>query len=195
MSFSDLAQTTLTNTILMPAVTPGTAIPSAPKFASIFATHTSAELPGSTDFAIKIKSNGDTTLEPMTYCKTVLGLMVKRGHTAQKAGGSNTYSALVADPYVTYNDITLNHVATADGLFLKWLLSGAEDGYAQYAQLEITVGKKDKTQVVYTLNDAFPNSWAFAVPFATANAGTAVALLDTVSICYGSLNVSTISAK
>lgn len=195
MSFSDFAQATLTNTILMPAVTPGTAIPSAPKFASIFASHTSAELPGSADFAIRIKSNGDTTLQPMTYCKTVLGLMVKRGHTVQTAGGSNAYKALAADPYITYNDITLNHVATVDGFFLKWLFSGTENGYAQYAQLEITVGQQDKTQVVYTLNDAFPNSWVFAVPFSTANADTAVALFDTVGICYGSLNVSTIPAK
>ncbi len=193
MSFSELTSTTLFNTILLPSgtsIVEGAPIASVPNLSDKFGKQKVADRPTSKEFTLTLKSPGDTNAESMAYCQTIDGLVVERKHAAQPAGGVNEYTAQIPSMSLTYGDITLQHVTVTDGFFLKWLLAGTDEGCAVYAQLVITVGTKEKGLVVYTLNDAFVKSWVFAWKFTVADVKAAKVLLETVDVCYGSMDVS-----
>jgi hypothetical protein len=195
MSFANLVNTTLTNTILMPYRYLGkdaegeNSMIEPPKIAKTFKNPQTEDIPTTKDFKISIKSSGDKTATEMTYCKTLSGFTVSRAHAEQKAGGVYDYTALLPSASVVYTDITLGHVATTDAFFLKWLIDGTDQGCGIYAQLEITIGKKGKGQVIYTLNGAIPTSWTFGGTFAASATATPVVVMDTIIVAYSSLDV------
>ena len=195
MSFANLVNTTLTNTILMPYRNPGDgaevegSMITVPDIVGTFKNPKTTDIPTTKDFKISIKSPGDTIAHEMTYCKTLSGFTVSRSHTEQKAGGVYDYTALLPSASIVYTDITLGHVATTDAFFLKWLIDGADQGCAIYAQLEITIGKKGKGQVIYTLNGAIPTSWTFGGTFAASATATPVVVMDSIIVAYSSLDV------
>ena len=195
MSFANLVNTTLTNTILLPYRNPGdgaeveNSMITVPDIAGTFKNPKTDNLPTSKDFKITIKSPGDKTAREMTYCRGISGFTISRAHAEQKSGGVYDYIALLSSPYIAYTDITLTHVTTTDAFFLKWLLGGTEDGCAVYAQLEITVGKKGTGQIIYTLNDAIPTSWTFGGTFSTSATAKPAVVMDTVLVAYSSLDV------
>ncbi len=195
MSFTDLVNTTLTNTILLPYRKPaeaieGTTIDTSLNIAGTFKKSNTDNIPTSKDFKITIKSPGDVSACEMTYCRSISGLTVTRTYEERRAGGVYDYIAMVPNSYITYADISLSHVMTTDAFFLTWLLGGVDRGCGIYAQLEITVGKKGMSQkVIYTLNDALPTTWAFGGTFATSAASSPVVVMDSVTIAYGSMDV------
>lgn len=193
MSFSDLTSMTLFNTILLTcgnASVEGKTISSVPDLSDKFGNQNVDNRPTSKEFEIKLQSSGDKSSESMAYCQTIDGLTIERKHTALAAGGVGEYTAQLPALSLTYGDLTLLHVTVTDGYFLNWLLAGAEDGYVQYAQMEITVGTEAKGKVVYTVNDAFVKSWSFFSKFKLSDIKQAMVVLESVTICYGSIDVS-----
>ena len=195
MSFANLVNTTLTNTILLPYRNPGDgaevegSMITVPDIVGTFKNPKTDNLPTSKDFKITIKSPGDKTAREMTYCRSITGFTVSRAHEEKKAGGVYDYIALLSSPYISYTDITLSHVTTTDAFFLKWLLGGTEEGCGVFAQLEITVGKKGAGQIIYTLNNAIPTSWTFGGTFTTSATSTPAVVMDTILVAYSSLDV------
>lgn len=155
------ASTVLNNTILIPAsdgipqshpLTETTVVKDSAKFSSNYEKRGAIQ---ANIFKIRLNQGGKST--DIGFCEAIDGLTVKRKVEKKRVGGNAEYLVKLPGP-LEYSEISFTNIMTDNGLFLEWVVNGANFGGVQRADIEILVGTDDDC-VVYTLRDAFPVSW------------------------------------
>lgn len=157
-----IIDTTLTNTILIPAsdgnasssLAETTIVSDIEKFSNNF--QKKSEVLGY-QFSVYIKS-GDKSVKA-AYCQDIKHLGVSRTVEQKRTGGNDAYTVNLPGGLTT-EVVTFVHLVTDNEVFLNWLINGLNYGGIQMADIEVRVGDEND-YMVYTLRDAFPIKWNF----------------------------------
>ncbi len=150
------------------------------------------------NYQIRLTSNGKTT--DTIYCQKVYGLSVSRAAEKKSTGGNALYEVKLPGK-ISYSEVTFDHLYTNSTTFLDWLINGASNGGALFADIEIKVGDSKNGWVVYTLRDAFPVRWRMGNikiiaideinKFKSNQTKDGEIPLEQVTVAYGRLDYST----
>ena len=107
-------------------------------------------------FNVNLKVNDGQSVR-LIAVQQVTGFGMKR-ENEKKPGITGDYVVNLPGP-ITYSDISIYHLFTKDQFFLNWLTSGVLQGGAPRADMELHITPKTDKKMVFTIYDAFPNSW------------------------------------
>ncbi len=113
----------------------------------------------------------------------ITGFSMTRENQQRHTGGISDYVVNLPG-MVSYSDVTLAHTFTRDKFFLDWLKNGYLIGGVYRANIEIHILPLGTTEMVFTLEDAFPVSWDIVRMEVNNNSDP---LMELVTLTYSKL--------